>query len=233
MEFSFVFISNMGSSFSCYVHQGVLIESVAWDRSERGDSTNRRALLGSTSGFVYECRIDKATRAVNKVFDMNEAVPITGLEFIAFPGRVEPQKYLVILTTPTRLYQYIGAGHTFVEVFESYTTVSATGAMPNFREISPESPPPSMFPLQCPLKLIAASPTDTPREYAWLTMLGVFHGRLSLRASARPGDDCITEWQLSMIPSGPGGPPIALEATDYHFMLLFQGAACACVEFLG
>ena len=114
---------------------------MAWDRSPGPDTAPRRALLGTSQGVIFEAKIDKTNRNVDMVFDLNDRVPITGLEFQQFPNRSEqPPKYFVMLTTPTRLYQFVGAGNGFQEVFANYTTVP-----PNFTEVMLETPPPPPF----------------------------------------------------------------------------------------
>lgn len=61
---------------------------------------------------------------------MNEAMAITGLHFERFPHtETDPVKFLIMATTPTRIYQFIG-GPTFEAVFASYETNAGFQELP-------------------------------------------------------------------------------------------------------
>ena len=136
----------------------MVIESVAWNRSallasSQGASTSsREILIGAKSGTIYEALLDGAEdlfkstdRYLQPVFSMPEKQPITGLRFDMFPP-LDPKKALVVATTPTRIYQFVGAperkgdeGKVFTSLFASYRDAT-----------------PSMFPQK-------SSPCDTVR----------------------------------------------------------------------
>jgi vacuolar protein sorting-associated protein 18 len=117
----------------------MIIESVAWNRSallasSQGNSTSsREILIGAKSGTIYEALLDGAEdlfkstdRYLHPVFSMPEKQPITGLRFAMFPP-LDPKKALVVATTPTRIYQFVGApdrkgdeGKVFTGLFASY-----------------------------------------------------------------------------------------------------------------
>lgn len=116
----------------------MVIESVAWNRSallaSQGNSTSsREILIGAKSGTIYEALLDGAEdlfkstdRYLHPVFSMPEKQPITGLRFDMFPP-LDPKKALVVATTPTRIYQFVGApdrkgdeGKAFTSLFASY-----------------------------------------------------------------------------------------------------------------
>ena len=117
----------------------MIIESVAWNRSallasSQGTSTSsREILIGARSGTIYEALLDGAEdlfkstdRYLQAVFSMPEKQPITGLRFDMFPP-LDPKKALVVATTPTRIYQFVGAperkgdeGKVFTSLFASY-----------------------------------------------------------------------------------------------------------------
>jgi hypothetical protein len=117
----------------------MIIESVAWNRSallasSQGTSTSSREILvGARSGTIYEALLDGAEdlfkstdRYLQSVFSMPEKQPITGLRFDMFPP-LDPKKALVVATTPTRIYQFVGAperkgdeGKVFTSLFASY-----------------------------------------------------------------------------------------------------------------
>jgi hypothetical protein len=196
----------------------VCIESVAWERASASAAVDapRRALIGTSAGVVYEARVDKSTRTVEQVFDLSDRVPVTAMEIAQWP-RMDPPRYCVLLTTPTRLYQFVGAGQSFADLFANYTTVP-----PNFTELMPDMPPPPPFALPPALQVLAAD-AEPPRRFAWLTAQGVFHGGLAYRAQ-KPGDACAVEPKLAPLPAGPADPPLAMVMTEYHVLLLFSGA---------
>jgi vacuolar protein sorting-associated protein 18 len=92
-----------------------------------------------------------------------DASRITSLEFERFPssGINSPAKYFVILTTPTRLYQFVG-GPTFESVLSSETV--------NFKELMPMSQTNRSI-----LQFYAPSAQGLPASCAWLLGIGVFY----------------------------------------------------------
>lgn len=115
----------------------MVIESVAWNRSallaSSQGTSSREILIGAKNGTIYEALLDGAEdlfkstdRYLQPVFSMPEKQPITGLRFDMFPP-LDPKKALVIATTPTRIYQFVGApdrkgdeGKVFTGLFASY-----------------------------------------------------------------------------------------------------------------
>lgn len=115
----------------------MIIESVAWNRSallaSSQGTSSREVLIGARNGTIYEALLDGAEdlfkstdRYLQPVFSMPEKQPITGLRFDMFPP-LDPKKALVVATTPTRIYQFVGAperkgdeGKVFTSLFASY-----------------------------------------------------------------------------------------------------------------
>ena len=115
----------------------MIIESVAWNRSallaSSQGTSSREVLIGARSGTIYEALLDGAEdlfkstdRYLQPVFSMPEKQPIMGLRFDMFPP-LDPKKALVVATTPTRIYQFVGAperkgdeGKVFTSLFASY-----------------------------------------------------------------------------------------------------------------
>lgn len=97
----------------------MIIESVAWHRgalltSLRSTST-REMLIGARNGTIYEAILDaeedffkSQERYLQPVFSLPERQPITGISFDFYPSS-DPRKALVIATTPSRIYQFVGA----------------------------------------------------------------------------------------------------------------------------
>jgi len=99
----------------------MIIESVAWNQStllasSQGTSTSSwEILIGARNGTIYAALLDGAEdlfkstdRYLHPVFSMPEKQPITGLRFDTFPP-LDLKEALEVATTPTRIYQFIGA----------------------------------------------------------------------------------------------------------------------------
>jgi hypothetical protein len=123
----------------------MVIESVAWNKpvllSSPAATSTRELLIGGRNGVIWEAILDaeedffkSQDRHLNAVFSLPERHPITGIKFDFFPP-LESKKVLVIVTTPSRIYQFVGpadrrseeAGRTFSSLFASYRdTVPST-----------------------------------------------------------------------------------------------------------
>lgn len=116
----------------------MVIESVAWNHpallaSSRSTST-REMLIGARNGTIYEAVLDaeedffkSQERYLQPVYTLPERQPVTGLTFNFFPP-LEPRRVYLAVTTPSRIYQFVGAldkrgdepGRVFSGVFNSY-----------------------------------------------------------------------------------------------------------------
>ena len=123
----------------------MVVESVAWNRAALlgvGSSTHststREILIGSRNGTLHELVLDaqedffkSQERYLQAVFTLPERQPITGLNFDYFPPN-EPRKVLILVTTPTRIYQFVGTperrsedgGRVFSSLFARYNDVA-------------------------------------------------------------------------------------------------------------
>lgn len=116
----------------------MVIESIAWNRpfvlSAPHLTSTRELLIGARNGTIYEAALDAEEdffkphdRYLNAVFTLPERHPITGISFDFFPP-TDPRKALVVVTTPSRIYQFVGvpdrrpdeAGKVFSGLFASY-----------------------------------------------------------------------------------------------------------------
>jgi hypothetical protein len=116
----------------------MVIESVAWNKpallSSSHATSTREMLIGGRNGAIWEAVLDaeedffkSQERYLNCVFSLPERYPITGIKFDFYPPS-DPKKALVIVTTPTRIYQFVGApdrrvedaGRVFASLFSAY-----------------------------------------------------------------------------------------------------------------
>jgi hypothetical protein len=129
----------------------MVMESVAWNKpallSSSNSTSTREILIGGRNGTIHEAILDaeedffkSQERHMQNVFSLPERHPITGIRFDFFPPS-NPKKILVIVTTPSRIYQFVGApdrrpedgAHVFSGLFASYrdTAPSASFVRPN------------------------------------------------------------------------------------------------------
>eukprot|EP00698_Gefionella_okellyi_P003047 TRINITY_DN12868_c0_g1_i1.p1 TRINITY_DN12868_c0_g1~~TRINITY_DN12868_c0_g1_i1.p1 ORF type:complete len:989 (+),score=219.79 TRINITY_DN12868_c0_g1_i1:294-2969(+) len=208
--------------------KGQFIESVAWDRQNSNEQTTQQILLGTSDGKVFEANlgVDKAERSAKVVYDLNDNVAVTGIEFQMYPSasRSEAPKYFIMVTTPTRYYQFVGSGHGFEEVFMVYNQ-----APPQFGELLSDL-------TSSQLVFFAQPYNGLARKFAWLTGSGIFHGKLVF-GSQRPGiDTCATETDLLAFPANVDiehDPPLSLVMTEFHFLLLFKSRFIAMSQLNG
>lgn len=102
-------------------------------------------------------------------------MPITGIQFHRVSGSAN--KYFIFVTTPKRLYQFIGHATTtddktsLQSVFYPYLTMPETG----FQEIQSS--------LKYSKLQFFFDKNLTPKKFGWLTEPGIFYGQVSLLKS--------------------------------------------------
>jgi hypothetical protein len=124
----------------------MVIESVAWNKAALLSASHatptqrastREMLIGTRNGTIHEVVLNgeddffkPLERYSQLVFTLPERQPITGMQFKLFPPS-DPHKALVIATTPSRIYQFVGSsdrrseeGDRFTRLFASYREVA-------------------------------------------------------------------------------------------------------------
>ncbi|KAF8898884.1 Pep3/Vps18/deep orange family-domain-containing protein [Infundibulicybe gibba] len=215
----------------------MVIESLAWNKTallSSNTTSTREILIGARNGTIYEAVLDaeedffkSQERYLQSVFSLPERQSITGIRFDFFPP-ADPKKALVLVTTPSRIYQFIGVpdrksedgGRVFSGLFAAY------------RETAPKI-------LELPGNLqyseleVFTSNSDQasslPRSMAWLTEPGIYHGNFNFDLAL---DDLIDSAQLLPYPmpfSGGGSVeiPQSIALTEFHFILLYKDRVAA------
>jgi hypothetical protein len=209
------------------------VTAVGWDKSlsspsaaaasagnNKGGTTHLSStgevLVGTADGDVYEMSMEASDKGLvdrliggkeaqtRRVFSIGESRPITSLEVEHFPASpsAEAQR-LVVLTTPTRIYEFIG-GPSFADVFSSHDEHGT------FQEV-----PGSIC--YSHLSLFAPYADALPNSFAWITSTGIYHGGMVF-GSQGPGEHVLTD--VSLAPYPPSlSTPVALVLTEYHFLL--------------
>ncbi|KAJ3194065.1 hypothetical protein HK101_003570 [Irineochytrium annulatum] len=221
--------------------RGVLIESIAWGRPRNSnDFSTGTLLIGSKQGHIFEAELqptedffkkeEKYFKQVHSIVE--DDMPITGIFYEAFPGST--RRYIVLVTTPDRLYQFIGncsensseAGM-FGDLFRNYDSNAGFQEIPRGDLTSSE------------LRVWSPYQEDgypsKPTKFAWLTGSGIYTGALSF-GSQGVGDTIIESAVLLPYPMSVTSPDSAAEIptfialSEFHFILLFKDRVKAVCE---
>ncbi|KAI0830628.1 Pep3/Vps18/deep orange family-domain-containing protein [Trametes gibbosa] len=219
----------------------MVIESVAWNKaallSSSHSTSTREFLVGGRNGTIYEAVLDaeedffkSQERYLQPVFTLPERHPVTGLKFDMFPP-LDPKHALVLVTTPTRIYQFLGTpdrrsdegGRVFSTLFAGYRdTAPKIVELPgnvDYSELHVYSPN-------------ADQAYSLPRVVAWMNAAGIYHGSLDFDSKA---DDLIDGAGLLPYPviaspslsptmrnTIPSNVPISMALTEFHVLLLYR-----------
>ncbi|KAH9837059.1 Pep3/Vps18/deep orange family-domain-containing protein [Rhodofomes roseus] len=207
----------------------MVVESIAWNKaallSSSHSTSTREMLVGTKSGAVFEAVLDaeedffkSQERYLQPVYSLPERQPVTGLKFDFFPPS-DPRKAHVIITTPTRIYQFVGVpdrkgddgGRVFLGLFASYRD-----SAPTISEL-----PGSIDHSELHTYGSNADQAHSLPEYlGWMTQPGIYHGALNYESTS---DDLIDGAQLLPYPSVmASGMPLSIALTEFHFMLLYR-----------
>ncbi|KAJ9580206.1 hypothetical protein L9F63_004149 [Diploptera punctata] len=199
--------------------KGHEVTAVGWNFGNDSDMTTGPILLGTSKGLIFETEIsldgDRIFQSSleqywRQVFDIGKGnnTPITGLEFHRVPSS---EKYFVLVTTPNRIYQFIGYVSNSDEkpllqqIFNNYLTVPE-----GFQEI-PSSLKYSRLQFYYPRA------RSLPKMFAWLTEPGIFYGQVDTSAN----DSIMTNSQLLQYLPSNAGAPLAFVITEFHALLLY------------
>ncbi|KAI0660391.1 Pep3/Vps18/deep orange family-domain-containing protein [Cubamyces menziesii] len=220
----------------------MVIESVAWNKaallSSSHSTSTREMLIGARNGTIYEAVLDaeedffkSQERYLQPVFTLPERHPVTGLKFDMFPP-LDPKEALVLVTTPTRIYQFVGIldrrsdepGRVFSTIFAKYReTAPKIVELPgniDYSELHVYGPN-------------ADQAYSLPKIVAWMNAAGIYHGTLAFDTRT---DDLIDGAQLLPYPTivsspslsptrkndGVNNVPVSMALTEFHFLLLYR-----------
>ncbi|KAJ2792463.1 tethering complex subunit [Coemansia linderi] len=224
------------------------ITAVAWNNKAwsavglPASSTTRTILFGTHDGKIYETELRpgngdaKAKRCdlpVKCVAELPVRERVTGIAMEPFPAR--RKQHLVLIATGTRLYQVIGAAADLesrssdrVAVFESMLREGLVA--PNFQEIPGMPGPGALAIYHCEARVNGKS-AAVATDFAWLTSMGVFFGKLSFDAQ-EANDSVVGNASLLPYPApastdGAVEQPSSLALTEFHILLQYSDRVCA------
>ncbi|KAJ3721541.1 Pep3/Vps18/deep orange family-domain-containing protein [Lentinula raphanica] len=208
----------------------LVIESVAWNKaamlSNIQPTSTREILIGARNGTVYEAMLNaeedffkSQERYIQPVFSLPELHPITGVKYEFFPPS-DPRRALVIVTTPSRIYQFVGtpdrrnddSGRIFSTMFASYRD-----KVPKILELPGDTQ-------HSELHFYTANPEQAnslPRSLAWMTAPGIYHGNINFESTS---DDFIDAADVLPYTASASGSqlPISVALTDFHYVILYK-----------
>lgn len=161
-------------------------------------------------------------------------MPITGLHFERFPSN--RRKYLIMLSTPTRLYQFVGSVKYTASGNESTTAERALFELVfseyehnlEFQELPSELNYSKMFFFN---RFPELQLKGVPQMFAWLTGSGIYHGKLDFTEGGKDDQQVIDNAKLLPFPPTAYDEdsgnlvtevPISIVVTEFHFILLYQ-----------
>ncbi|XP_063893517.1 vacuolar protein sorting-associated protein 18 homolog isoform X2 [Helicoverpa armigera] len=200
------------------------VTEVGWNWENTSEMNTGPILLGTSQGHIIETELeadsDKMFTASHlywsEIFDIGRGadMPITGIQF----HRVnKTSKYFIFITTPTRLYQFMGHATmkddkpSLQSIFYAYLTIPETG----FQEI--------LSSLKYS-KLQFFDKGGVPKTFAWLTEPGIFYGQLD-PSSQQNSNSLFTQGTLISYP-GDGdeqeNAPLSFVLTEFHVLLMYS-----------
>ncbi|XP_017884886.1 vacuolar protein sorting-associated protein 18 homolog isoform X2 [Ceratina calcarata] len=210
--------------------KGHQITAVGWNFSNTSETMTGPILIGTSRGLIFETEIgldgDKIFNTSleqywRQVFDIgkNSKPPITGLEFHKIPNS---DKYVIVVTTLMRIYQYIGAVPNSEEkpllqqVFNKYLNVQET-----FIEVISQLPYSKM---QFYYPAVGA----LPKSFGWLTETGILYAQIDPKVNS---NNILMNQQMLNCPetslmgsniSQTTTAPLSFVLTEFHALLLYS-----------
>ncbi|KAI8987094.1 Pep3/Vps18/deep orange family-domain-containing protein [Pilobolus umbonatus] len=219
--------------------KGMRLTSIAWNKlANRTSSSTREILLGTQKGEVFETCLeptDEFFRREEKYLILLFMVdkPITGLHYERFPS--DRYRYLVMISTPTRLYHLVGTvGHTLLNGNEN-TTIDRALFEPIFSQYQHN---PEFLELPSDLqysemlffnRFPELELKSVPQSFVWLNGAGIYHGDLNFTQSNT--NQMIVNAKLQSFPATSydensntlvADIPISIAITEFHYILLYK-----------
>uniref|UniRef100_A0A1E1XC32 Vacuolar protein sorting-associated protein 18 homolog n=1 Tax=Amblyomma aureolatum TaxID=187763 RepID=A0A1E1XC32_9ACAR len=232
---------------NCYLHQnapkaqslaklkGHVISAVGWNYDNPPESNSTSYILvGTTKGMVFETELAAADdrfflqgspeRYCKMVFQLGPDLsigPIMGLEVRRFLPRSSDPRCYIIVTTPRRIYQFVGvcapSGEqpVLLRVFTSTDNV-----LDRCKEI------PSDLKYSC-LQLFSPSLAEPARKFGLMLEPGVYCGDIVVPAVDSDAKDVIFNARLLEYPDMKARPnargrALSMVLTEFHALVLFS-----------
>lgn len=215
--------------------KGHVISAVGWNYDNTPESTSSSYILaGTTKGHIFELELassedrfflqaspEKYCKPVYQLSQDPTIGPIMGLEFRRFSSGGPEPKCFVIVSTPRRIYQFVGPlaapgdQPMLLKVFNTNDDV-----LERCKEI------PSRLRYSV-LQLWSQSPQDCPAKFAFMLEPGVYFGDIVVPSSDRDSKTVIfnpklLEYARGTARSSSSEKPLSMVLTEFHTMVLFH-----------
>ncbi|XP_045595871.2 vacuolar protein sorting-associated protein 18 homolog [Procambarus clarkii] len=202
--------------------KGHLVTAVGWNQKNQSDNVTAPILVGTGRGVILEMELTSDERLFQsshedyckQLFDIGKDAPVTvtALEFRSSPS--DEFKYLVLCTTPDKLYQFSGRVKSLderpmcVSIFSNYL-----GLPPRFVEL------PSKWKMSW-LQLYHPPNSSVPNHFAWLSEQGVYTGDIVWGGTP---DDMTVNKKLHTNPEGieSSGIPCGMIVCEFHVLIVW------------
>ncbi|XP_026470217.1 vacuolar protein sorting-associated protein 18 homolog [Ctenocephalides felis] len=209
--------------------RGYEITEVGWNCNVCSETTTGHILLGTSKGLIFETEMgldgDKIFHSSleqywRQIFDIGKGddIPITGLEFRKVN---DTNKYIVLVTTPQRLYQFSGTSSSedrslLQQVFNSYLNKPEEciemGSSLKYSK----------------LKLYYNEVSSLPKSFGWLIEHGLYYGKIDPYKS--DDSNFISKAEMLAFPNRTNDNlksksklyPITFVMTEFHTLLVYN-----------
>ncbi|XP_039289671.1 vacuolar protein sorting-associated protein 18 homolog [Nilaparvata lugens] len=206
------------------------VTAVAWNEAcEPGEPTTRPILLGTSRGVILETTLSadsdrkfqgSVEQYCSQLFDVGKGshCPITGISFNRITGT---DKYLILVVTWSRLYQFVGSVANADEpmralalqhIFNVYLSIPET-----YIEMTSNK--------NACLQMYYSKPKTMPKHFGWLVDDGLFIGQIDAEQKTSGEEEqqrvgVMSGQDVVRYPTG-GGVPQAFVLTEFHALLLY------------
>ncbi|KAL6254778.1 hypothetical protein P5V15_014108 [Pogonomyrmex californicus] len=209
--------------------KGHEITAVGWNFSNVSETCSGPILLGTSKGLIFETEIGLETDKIfnmnleqywRQVFDIgkNSKPPITGIEFHKIPNS---DKYMIIVTTLMRIYQYIGTiGNPEEKPLLQQVFYKYLNAQESFSEVINSLPYSRM-------QFYYPSLGVLPKSFGWLTEAGILYAQVDAKPNTNNvliNQQMLTCPETSLIGSNVSkitSVPFSFVLTEFHALLLY------------
>ncbi|XP_014671555.1 PREDICTED: vacuolar protein sorting-associated protein 18 homolog [Priapulus caudatus] len=216
--------------------KGNVVSAVGWNRRNTLDSVTGPILIGSKDGLLFETELasgddrylfqSNLEQYLRQLYNLGKERPVavTGLEFDLMPSSsLTEHKYYILVTTPGRLYQFIGTVPSSSEAPVLLGIFSCYEMNPErFLEL-PGNFGHSQLMFYAPREDASQQTPGPPKTFSWMTGPGVYYGQVDY--SGHSGADSVTVGaKLLPYPASSVGHPLAIAVTEFHVLVLYADA---------
>ncbi|PVU91670.1 hypothetical protein BB561_004265 [Smittium simulii] len=224
--------------------KGSFVLSVDWfkdDYSNESESMSRAAILGLDDGKIFHIEFigddknkRKSVKFAKEVYQLQKTEPICGIKTEIFPGRSNKSNVIILVTTPTRFYQFIeNTSNSFTNLPNNPSTFLSFFSLygKNFYLLEIEGENASGC-LSLYRKYSSYGADSTANSFAWLTSNGTYFGSLSY-GSQQAGDSLVDTSNILPYSFKDSFLASHVILTEFHIILLIENRVKAVSRLCG